>query len=266
VSTVLEYMEDSEIEIVPYVPVPQPVSSQLSITFTGVDTEELEEEEQEIFVLTVFDYLEDILGRWEPPILVDSVSFDSQSLTFDVLATENATNTMSRWLQDSNGEDVMVDNSTVPQITINVTVQGQYLPPPEINFDDVVVEVFDTEEEEEEFIEAIDKSDNPYFEPFIEELEVSVTVIKEVDTENKNKGFLSELSNIGIAFIAVSSSFVMGVVALLMWQKHKKRKRAELATLDFIDQHHKTQIDESTRVLTDSATSINRSQYYQVCM
>jgi len=267
VSTVLEYMEDSEIEIVPYVPVPQPVSSQLSITFNGVDAEELEEEEQEIFVLTVFDYLEDILGRWEPPILIDSVSFDSQSLTFDVLATENATKTMSRWLQDSNGEDVMLDNSTVPQITINVTVQGQYLPPPEINFDDVVIEVFDTEEEEEEFIEAIDQSDNPYFEPFIEDIEVFVTVIKEdFATENKNDGFLSELSNIGIALIAVSSSFVMGVVALLMWQKHKKRKRAELATLDFIDQHHKARIKESTRFLTDSASSINRSQYYQVCM
>ena len=233
VSLVLEYMEDSEIEIVPYVPVPQPVSSQLSITFTGVDPEELEEEEQEIFELTVFEYLDDILGRWEPPILVDSVSFDSQSLSFDVLATENGTSSMSRWLQDSNGGNILPDNSTVPQITINVTVQGQYLPPPEINFDDVVVEVFDTEEEEEEFIKAIDESNNPYFEPVIKDLDVSVAVIKEeVDIENKNKGFFSELGNMGIVFISVSSGIVLGIVALLMWQKRRKAKRAKMANLE----------------------------------
>jgi len=230
VSTVLDYMEDSEIEIVPYVPVPQPVSSQLSITFTGVDPKELEEEEQEIFESTVFEYLDDILGRWEPPILVDSVSFDSQSLSLNVLAKENETSSMSRWLQDSNGDNVLPDNSTVPQITINVTVQGQYLPPPEINFDDVVVEVFDTEEEEEDFIKAIDESNNPYFEPVIEDLDVSVVVIKEVERKNKNNGFFSELGNVGIALISVSSSFVLGIIALLMWQKRRKAKRAKLAS------------------------------------
>ena len=94
-------------------------------------------------------------------------------MTVNVIATEErALSDNGRLLEDTG------NNTSEYSITVNVTVVGEYLPPPEVDFDTVVVEIFD-EEGEEDFIEALDESDNPYFMPVIDNLSVDVVTVEE---------------------------------------------------------------------------------------
>ena len=77
-------------------------------------------------------------------------------------------------------------------ITINVTVTGRYLPPPDIEFNSIVVEVFD-EGGQEDFITAIDENDIDYFEPVITQISVSVETAEKEIVERKRKAFLLTL-------------------------------------------------------------------------
>ena len=68
-SSVLHFMEDRDIAIVPLVSVPYDVESILSITFGGVASFEIDEPEVEAFEATTFDFLFDNLGLSLPPVM-----------------------------------------------------------------------------------------------------------------------------------------------------------------------------------------------------
>ena len=68
------------------------------------------------------------------------VTFDSQSLVVDVVGVQSED---VRFL-----EEATLNETEISELTVNVVVVGQYLPPPEIDFDNVVVEVFDSEGEQ----------------------------------------------------------------------------------------------------------------------
>ena len=70
VSKVLDFMEDREIVITPLVPVPQEITTEISITFTGVQNSGLDDENEVAFTETVLDFPADILGLHEPLILI----------------------------------------------------------------------------------------------------------------------------------------------------------------------------------------------------
>ena len=224
VSKVLDFMEEREIEIEPLVPIPQTVTTEISITFKGVQSKELDEEDEEEFIETVFDFLEEILGLFDPPILVEDVQFNSQTLTVDVIATE-VPESSSNSRQAGSGLNETSDEYA--SITINVTVVGEYLPPPEIDFDDVVVEVFD-EEGQEDFIEAIDENDIEYFEPVIDKVSVKVVTVEKIEVQNsKGNGLFGDLGDdVGIALIAAPFVFIVIVLILLGWRKHIRHKDA----------------------------------------
>ena len=224
VSKVLDFMEDREIVITPLVPVPQEVSTEISITFTGVQNNELDDENEVAFTETVLDFLADILGLFEPPILIEDVQFNSQTLTVNVIATEAVgSSSDNRRLESSHNE---TENEYA--ITINVTVTGRYLPPPDIDFDSIVVEVFD-EEGQEDFITAIDENNIDYFEPVVTQISVSVeTVEKEiVESKKKSKGLFGSLGDEGGIALTISPLvFIIIILILLGWRKNIRHKHA----------------------------------------
>merc|ERR1712226_1112131 len=116
----------------------------------------------------------------------------------------------------------------VPELTVNITVKGEYLPPPEIVFDDVVVEVF--EEEEENYIGKIDESDNEYFEPVISKILVKAEVIVEVEPEISKSsgspfGVLGDTG--GITSIVIGGIIIM-VSVLLLYKKQIRKVEREV--------------------------------------
>lgn len=71
-STVLNFLEDRS--VIPISVQPETVTTSISMIFSGVQPEVMDVEEQTDFIGVVFDYLEDILGRFDPPILVEGTT------------------------------------------------------------------------------------------------------------------------------------------------------------------------------------------------
>jgi len=219
-SIVLDYMDDREIQIRLLVPSPTPVNTTVSITFEGVNDDEMTEEEIEIFLVTMSEFLDDYLGMLQPPVLLTDLQFDSQSQHNTSTSALSDTASTERQLEESaQGGDAMNSNmTTINQLTVNVLVVGEYLPPPEIEFDEVVVEVLSNDDTQEDFLIAIDESNNPYFEPVINNVGISsVETYEEENVEDdriSSKSSKDTLINIFFelyAFIILTSTLVLGI-------------------------------------------------------
>jgi len=227
-STVLNFLEDRS--VIPISVQPETVTTSISMIFSGVQPEVMDVEEQTDFIGVVFDYLEDILGRFDPPILVEVVTFDSQSLVVDVVGVQSED---VRFL-----EEATLNETEISELTVNVVVVGQYLPPPEIDFDNVVVEVFDSEGEQGDFLELIDESNNTYFEPVIKDVSlVSVEVTNDIPSTSRSDSFFGDLGEEGGIVVMSASSIVLVVAVALIWREHhrkveRKRREEELRSAD----------------------------------
>ena len=243
-TTVLGFMDERHIEYIPLVPVPRIVTTKLSITFNGVVNDEMDEDQTADFVDTLFDFLEEILGLFEPPILVDDVIFDHQTLSVNVTGYEQESD--MRLLRADTREDYKSANNTNStesnELTIVVTVVGEYLPPPDIDFDDIVIDAFD-EEGQEDFIVAIDESDNAYFEPVIDKISVkSVATVNDLDLVASSRNGDSAFGSLGVTggvIVVVASSVFTVIVAALLW-----RKRARIILSKKLDEELRIQYRE----------------------
>ena len=236
-NTVLSFMDERQIEYEPLVPVPKTVTTKISITFSGVSSEEMDDDATSEFVDTLNDFLEEILGLMEPPILVDDVIFDHQTLSVNVTGYEEQLE--SRLLknagirQDSNGAN-FTNTTENNELTIFVTVVGEYLPPPEVDFDVVIVDAFD-EDGREDFIVAIDESDNAYFEPVIQRIKV-----KSVETEadpittsaRSEENVFGTLGLAGGLIVILFSSILFVIISALLWRKRSRIAASKKAFAD----------------------------------
>lgn len=248
VSKTLDFMEERSITITPLVPVPQPVETRISLTFKGVDPMIMTTEEIASFVDTTFEFLRDVLGRYDPPILIEDVAFDAQELRFDVIATEDA-----RPSERNLNQTDLVSEETA-SLKVNITVYGEYLPPPEIVFDAVVVEVF--ENEEEAYIEQIDESDNAYFEPVISKISVSAEAIPDVEAEISKSSSESAFGILGdeggVATIMIGCVVVLIIFAVI-YRKHTRLAERENAEMKLREQHIERDARASTAAANDNA-------------
>ena len=213
-SSVLDFMEEREITIVPLEPVPDEVGSILSITFAGVSASEMNTTEMEAFEASTFDFLFDSLGQLSPPLLVEAVTLLSQSLN---LSSTGA----SRRLQEEQDD---------AELIVNIAVAGEYLPPPEIIFDDVLVEVFD-DEGQEEYLEVLSTSESDYFDTETkEELRISglrvFESISEDDSTSKGSVFGVLGDDAGYSIIGVGCAIILILVGMLMREKVIRSKRS----------------------------------------
>jgi len=225
-STVMNYMENREIQIAPLVQGPVLVTTTVSITFGGVNADEMTIGEQEEFLVTMVEFLDDYLGMLEPPVLLTELQFDSQSLTVTAIMSDTSTTGSSgRQLEEATqGSDATTSNTTtINDITVNVVVIGEYLPPPEIEFDEVIVEVLGNEDTQEDFIDAIDNSDNSYFEPVIDNMKIMDVKTFNEDSESSSN---SKDTVVGIV-IALSSALMLTLLMALLYRWNFRRNRAK---------------------------------------
>jgi len=211
-SSVLDFMEERDIPIVPDFFVPDNVESILSIVFGGVTVNEMDDVEVEAFEAATFDFLFDNLGQTLPPVLIEKVTFLSQSMS-----------------QPSIGdESFSVDNEEEPteaELTVNFGVSGEYIPPPEIDFDVVLLEVFD-EEGQDDYLEVLLASDNEYFNatPNLDILDVQVMGSAPDDRSSGSAfGLLGDEG--GYSIIGVGCATVLLIVGMLVHEKHLRRSR-----------------------------------------
>ena len=206
-SSVLDFMEERDISIVPLVSVPDDVESILSIVFGGVPAKEMNEVEVEAFEATTFDFLFDNLGQMSSPVLVEEVAFLSQSLS-----------------QLSTGND-SEEEPAAAELTVNFGVSGEYLPPPEINFDEVLVEVFD-EEGQDDYLEVLLASDNEYFNAAPDLDIVDVRVVDSVQEDRSSGSVFGLLGDEGgYTVIGFGCAIFLLVVGMLVREKRFRRER-----------------------------------------
>ena len=210
-SGIFEVLDDRDIAIVSSDSIPQEVLSKVQVVFKGVGTSELDKNESAELRETLLHFLEEELGLRDPPILIQNVSFDSQKLRLG---------NQKRLLRKRHArslEDIGIEN----ELYVNFTIIGEYLPPPDIIFDEVIIDVLD-QDGREDFIEAIDKSNNPYFEPEIENLSISeIIVYREIIVYQSND---TETSTIILA-IVIPCFVILLCIGLILWYKYVKAKQ-----------------------------------------
>jgi len=223
-SSVLDFMEERDIAIVPLVSVPDNIESILSIVFGGVPANEMNEVEVEAFVATTYDFLFENLGQALPPVLVEEVTFLSQSLS------QPSTN------DESSSEDDG-DEPAGAELTVNLGVSGEYLPPPEIIFDEVIVEVFD-EEGQEDYLEVLLTSDNKYFE-VAHSLDILDVQVLDSVAEDRSSGSVFGLlgDEGGYSIIFIGCAIVLLIVGVLIREKHLRYARTKKRNEDLKAQH-----------------------------
>jgi len=177
-------------------------------------------------------------------VLYLEVTFDSQSLVVDVVGVKSDD---VRFL-----EEATLNETEISELTVNVVVVGQYLPPPEIDFDNVVVEVFDSEEEQGDFLELIDESNNTYFEPVIEDVSlVRVEVTNDIPSISRSDSFFGDLGEEEGIIVMSACSIVLVVAVALLWREHyrrviRKRREEELRSADpmkLVDEEGVSEVD-----------------------
>ena len=231
-STVLDYMDDREIQIRLLVPSPSPVNTIVSITFEGVNDDEMTEEEIEIFLVTMSEFLDDYLGMLQPPVLLTDLQFDSQLQHNTSTTALSDTASSERQLEESTeGDDATNSNMTTinNQLTVNVLVVGEYLPPPEIEFDEVVVEVLSNENTQEDFLVAIDESNNPYFEPVINNVGISsVETYEEERFEDDSESSKSSKDTLINIVVGSVSALLLLLFGTFLYRWNQRRSGAEV--------------------------------------
>lgn len=84
VSTVLDYMSDQSVDISATGPVPEKISSQIVVTIVGVEPEEMNEEEIEVFEESVEEFLQGYFAAYVPVVEIETINFNAQSLAIVV--------------------------------------------------------------------------------------------------------------------------------------------------------------------------------------
>eukprot|EP00814_Leptocylindrus_danicus_P009572 CAMPEP_0116033984 /NCGR_PEP_ID=MMETSP0321-20121206/19320_1 /TAXON_ID=163516 /ORGANISM="Leptocylindrus danicus var. danicus, Strain B650" /LENGTH=731 /DNA_ID=CAMNT_0003510175 /DNA_START=560 /DNA_END=2752 /DNA_ORIENTATION=+ len=251
-SDTLSYMDKRMIAIA--ATPPEKVRSLTTFIFSGVQNEEMTQNEVDLFLNSTSEFLQQSLAQTTPPMLVNEVVFDSQVIYQEGDEILEARNSLR------SNVTAGVNNDRPSELAVNVTISAEYLPPPEVDFSLTVVEVFD-EEGAEEYLHDLEKSGNEYFQSTPENIiDVSVvSVLVEIEPvsnmavkgDRDDSDSTEALGMHALIAIIAASFFVVLVAALLLWKKHKNRKRSEELTqnIRFSHQSIRNLMAESQRRL-----------------
>ena len=183
--------------------VPTDVEAAIEILLTGVQNELMGHNIIPIFEQSVVNFLnQGIISD----IVVESAQLLYQSLT--------------EFEQDEDRRATMEGNAI---LMTKVNITGVYIPPPEIEFDKVIVDTFD--EDDNEFVDILLNTEEPYFK------EVSAVSAVSMTNNDKSDSSLDEpFGKLGL----VGGSIIIGLgvficVGLTLVVLYNKKKR-----LDFI--------------------------------
>ena len=211
-SETLEFFHERSINVLTGGSSPEKVSGQISLNIFGINPREMNEEETTMFEHSLLSFLRRFLSWNSPSIFIERVIFDAQELKIH-LPIGAGERLLSN--ESSIGED------TSHELTVVITVDAEYLPPPEIDVDDIIVETF--HEEEEEFISIVAESENTYFEGTYEALSFAAVSIYANQSIKKSQGETSSFGSLendgGIAVICCSF-LIVSIILCLCWRKH----------------------------------------------
>jgi len=107
---------------------------------------------------------------------------------------------------------------------VNFVVSGEYIPPPEINFDEVLVEVYD-EEGQDDYLEVL-ASDNEYFNGSPDLNILDVRVVDSVQEDRSSGSVFGLLGDEGgYTVIGFGCAIILLVVGMLVREKRFRRER-----------------------------------------
>ena len=108
-----------------------------------------------------------------------------------------------------------------------MTIIGKYGPPPEVIFDDVIIQLLDTDTAEEDLIEKIKKSNNTYFDDKdVNGYEVGITAVSVDDLTSSDSKDSSIIEESYLILLLLSLSFLFLIIIALIWRR-KIRLRSD---------------------------------------
>lgn len=188
--------------------IPAQVTATIIVTLVGVEfPRNMKKEEIDIFEASLLQFFNnELLSENEnnyPPILVEVVLVVSQMLVEDYES-----------IVESNERNM--EESDINVLEVTVSVDGVYLPPPSIEFDEVLVDTLD-EEGDDEFIDILNKNAQAENETFFKDL-VSASS-KEVDDDKGDEG----IGNVFIGLLVGSIGFV-SFLTFMQYIRHALRR------------------------------------------
>ena len=188
--------------------IPTQVTATIIVTLVGVEfPRNMTNEEIDIFESSLLQFFNnELLSKNEndyPPILVEVVVVVSQMLVEDYES-----------IVESNERNM--EESDINVLEVTVSVDGVYLPPPSIEFDEVLVDTLD-EEGDDEFIDILNKNAQAENETFFKDL-VSASS-KEVDDDEDDGG----IGEIVIGLLVGSIGFV-SFLTFMQYIRHALRR------------------------------------------
>ena len=206
-AAVMDYVQFSgDFQLVHVEPEPEKIEASITMQIVGVDSEVMDNYEQELFLETFEEFVDDLLGEYregdeDTPILLYNVSVVSQSVLLSAASpstNQNATYTLE----------------------INMTIIGEYEPPPIIIFDEVIIQLLDTDTSEKDFIEKIQNSNNTYFDgKDVKGYEVGITAISVDDLSSSDSDDSSTIEESYLILLLLSLFLIVLIIIALIWRK-----------------------------------------------
>ena len=180
--------------------IPIDVQADIEVVLTGVQNAPMNSNVISLFEKSIVDFLNQEIAS---DIIIDAVT-----LLYQTLKESQAT---------LEGEDPIYVATSVLMAGVNIT--GAYIPPPEIEFDEVIIDTFD--EDNEIFIDILVGTQEVYFQ------NVSKATATFINEPDKDEPF-GELGVIGGSVIIAISALLCLSLAIVALYRNKKR-------LDFIE-------------------------------
>uniref|UniRef100_A0A7S2NT60 Leucine-rich repeat-containing N-terminal plant-type domain-containing protein n=1 Tax=Leptocylindrus danicus TaxID=163516 RepID=A0A7S2NT60_9STRA len=181
-------------------------TAKLSLELGGIESRLMSGTEQAELSESILEFLREQWALSDPPIHAANVTFLSQTIL----------------IEDEGSRRNLNENITAntPVIGVTVIVEGYYMPPPDVEFDEVIVESF--MEEEDAFVEIL----NNY--PSFENASVAgVSAISMVDAVKTSAAFVTESTSTfgpfgkeGTMGLAIAGwTILWGVICYMVWIK-----------------------------------------------
>ena len=191
--------------------IPTQVTAKIIVTLVGVEfPRNMTKEEIDIFEASLLQFFNnELLSENEkyPAILVEVVVVESQMLVEDYES-----------IVESN--ESKMEESDINVLEVTVSVDGVYLPPPNITFDEVLVDTLD-EEGDDEFIDILNKNalaENETF--FIDVASASSRKVDDDKDDDKDDGGIGEI----VIGLLVGSIGFVAILTFIQFIRHANRR------------------------------------------
>lgn len=212
-TTIFDFLDSRSVEYITGEAVPVESSSSVSLEFSGLSSDLMNDDELTQFNNVLQNFLTDVLGQNDPPYLVGSIQILSQEI---VNITE------SSGVRRVQSVDKVMNTST---LKIDISIEAEYVGSAGSNisdFSNIVVQAFE-DDGGEEFVEILDESEIDFFKPYLTTLKVKadghsdIASTKSVTYDDNDEGD----SLVTILLISFAVLVVCSAVGVYVWRRRR---------------------------------------------